>query len=489
MLKKKLSLVMALVLSLGIAGCGGDTSEAKNPDIGKNGTLEITYYKGGTGSVWIEELANAFEEETLIDVKLTEDSMATQNALTLLEGNRNLPDLMFILYTNWQKFVQKDYLAPMGDLYDGTFSATYGDATITSTYNVEGTTVYAADETKGTSGLSLSDIMEPEYLQYGSTSKTVDSEKDYWVMPWTSGTTGIVYNVDMLASVGYTTPPATYAELVDCCDKLTAKGIAPFAWGGEEIGYWDFVVLGWWAQYSGVETWERFYQFESAEVFNDEGRVKALEAWKDLLVNADGSWKNSIEAPMGRDHNDAARVFVSGGAAMCPTGSWIETEVGRFLPEGFNMAMMPTPTIEGTKTDENGKAIQICNTEAGDFALIPKNADNVQAAKAFLAFMNRPEWIEKFTRHTGMPRPFLYRPSTVEGISDFSKSCMEYYENSEKMWRVSDSPIYTYAGIRHWDPLGAATLYGNLTTTDASVLCNQMYTSAKNKWDTWLKMV
>lgn len=480
---------MVLIVCMGLAACGNKGNDGRNPDIGKNGTLKITYYKGGTGSLWIEELAKAFEDETLVKVELTDDAQATENALTLLDSNRDLPDLMFILYTNWQKFVQKGQLAQMDDLYDGTFSATFGNATITSKYNLNNTTVYAANSSKGTDNLTLSDILEPEYLNYGKTSKTAVSDKHFWVMPWTSGTTGIVYNVDMLASVGYTNPPATYAELVDCCEKLAAKEIAPFAWGGEEFGYWDFVTMGWWAQYSGVEKWESFYQFENVEVFNDPGRVKALEAWKNLLVNNDGTWKNSINAPMGRDHNDAHRVFISGGAAMCPTGSWIQTEVGKFLPKGFNMAMMPTPAIEGAKTDENGNVIQVCNTEAGDVGLIPKNAANVKAAKAFLAFMNRPEWVEKFTKYTGMPRPFLYQPSTLEGLSAFSKSCMEYYESSEKMWRVSDSPIYSYAGIRHWDPLGAATLYGNLTVSDPSALCSQMYNSAKGKWDQWLKMV
>jgi len=489
MLKKLLAVIMVLIVSVSFVACNKGKGDNRNPDIGKNGTLKITYYKGGTGSLWIEELAKAFEDETLVKVELTDDPQATENALTLLESERNLPDLMFILYTNWQKFVQRGWLEPMDDLYNGTFSATFGDATVNSKYSTAGTSVYAADTAKGDANLALSDILEPEYLNYGKTSKTATSEKQFWVMPWTSGTTGIVYNIDMLASVGYTNPPATFAELLDCCEKLSAKGIAPFAWGGEEFGYWDFVTMGWWAQYSGVEKWESFYQFESVEVFNDPGRQKALEAWKTLLVNNDGTWKNSINAPMGRDHNDAHSVFVKGEAAMCPTGSWIETEVGKFLPKGFNMAMMPTPAIEGAKTDENGKVIQVCNTEAGDVGLIPKKAANKTAAKAFLAFMNRPEWVEKFTQYTGMPRPFLYSPSKIEGLSSFSKSCMEYYENSEKMWRVSDSPIYTYAGIRHWDPLNAASLYGGLTTKDPAALCTEMYNSARGKWDIWLKMV
>ena len=37
---------------------------------GRNGSIEISYFKGGTGSEWIEELAAAFERDTGIYVDL-----------------------------------------------------------------------------------------------------------------------------------------------------------------------------------------------------------------------------------------------------------------------------------------------------------------------------------------------------------------------------------------------------------------------------------
>ena len=494
-MKRFIAMILVMLSAFAFASCGGNGDESfTDPNVGKNGTLKITYYKGGTGAKWINELAAAFEKETLIKVELTEDSKATENSLTWLQSDRNLPDLAFVLYTNWQKFVQNDYLAPMDDLYNGTFSATFGEGewqrTVNSSYSVANTSVYSNDGK--TEGLALTDIMCGDYVNYGKTSKTLDSEKQFWVMPWTSGTTGFVYNVNLLKQVGYDNPPETYAELLDLCKKLTAKGITPFSWGGEEMGYWDFVTMSWWAQYSGVSKWQEFWSFESPEVFNDEGRKKALEAWQTLLVGEDGKWINSIDRPMGRDHMDAQKQFVSGKAAMIPTGSWIENEIKDFMPDGFEMRFMPTPAIEGAKTDEKGNIIQLCNTEAGDFAYIPKNASNVKAAKAFLAFMNRPEWIEKFTLYAGMPRPFNYKPSEIEGISSFTRSSMEYYENSVKMWRVSDSPIYTYAGIRQWDPYGSTTVYGNLAGSEKKspqTLFVNMYENAKAKWNIWLKSV
>lgn len=355
-MKVKKLLTVGLALCLGVctlfAGCdrGGVT--------GANGTLKITYYKGGTGDEWIEEMAAEFEQLTDIKVELTADAKATENAKTLLESNRDLPDLMFILYTNWHEYVQKDWLADMDDLYDGTFSYEVNGIEITSQYDVGDTSVYA--ESGETTGLTLMDTMDSGFVNYGKMAPKMGEEEHFYVMPWTSPCTGIVYNVDILESVGYSEPPATEAELKDLCEKLVAKGIAPFSWGGQEMGYWSFPVLTWWAQYSGIETWENFYQFESPEVFNDEGRTQALRLWQDLLVDPDdGSVINSIDRPMGSDHMAAQTQFVAGNAAMTPTGSWIETEVGEFTKPGFRMKMMATPLIEGAKSDE-----QILNTSA-----------------------------------------------------------------------------------------------------------------------------
>ena len=41
-------------------------------------------------------------------------------------------------------------------------------------------------------------------------------------------------NMDLLKQAGYDKVPATYDELIDCCDKLVAKGIIPFGCSGKE---------------------------------------------------------------------------------------------------------------------------------------------------------------------------------------------------------------------------------------------------------------
>ena len=462
-MKRVLILILALAISAGTAlfsGCVGK----RGP--GVNGELTIRYYGGGCGEEWIAQMAAEFEEEAGVTVHLKKDNKMTENASTLLESGRDLPDLMFCLYTNWQAFVQKGWLEPMDEIYDGTLDSATG---ISATYD----------------GKKLTETMVPEFVNYGLMKENIQAEEHYYVMPWTAPVTGLVYNVKLLEQVGYSEPPKTEAELKDLCNKLNAAGITPFAWGGYgmEMGYWDFPTLTWWAQYSGVETWEAFYEFENAEVFLDQGRVEALRLFQELIVDESGNWKNSISSPAGRDHMDAQRAFVKGEAAMMPTGSWIENEVGDFIADDFEMRMMYVPAIEGAKETN------VVNTEAGDFACIPKGAANKENAKAFLAFMNRPEQVEKFTVTTGVPRPFQYQPTKLEGITDFQRSCFEMFENGSCMYRVSTSPIFTYVGVREWNPYGKQTVYGMLAgqnKLDPETVNRQMYEDADAQWDNWV---
>lgn len=56
----------------------------------------------------------------------------------------------------------------------------------------------------------------------------------HYAVPLTMNIVTLFANMDLLAEVGYDAIPATYEELIDCCDKLVAKGIIPFGCSGKE---------------------------------------------------------------------------------------------------------------------------------------------------------------------------------------------------------------------------------------------------------------
>ena len=487
---KKVLLVLILLFSaVSLISCG-ETQIG-----GENGSIKISYYKGGTGSAWIEAIAEDFARETGIAVELDDDNNITVNARTQLQAGRNLSDLMFVQYTNWREYVQQGWITSMDDLYDGTFTATYGNSTITSSYNIQNTQSEIYTNSGATENVTLYDMLVSDFRDYGSMAKTASDDKHFWVVPWSSPCVSFAYNVDILKEAGWDNPPATEAELKQCVADVQAlkdsKGnqkYVAFSWGGAEMKYWDFITLTWWAQYEGVDAQHSFYGFENPEVFKQQGRVEALKLWQELVVNpTDGSWINSINKPMGRDHLNAEQQFAKGLAAFTITGTWLENEISDYIPDNFNCRMMSVPMIDGAASTN-----KVLNTEAGSFACIPSGIDagQIERAKAFLAFMNRPENIEKYTKVSGALRPFNYNPSKISGISEFSKSVFELYETSDRMWRYSDSAIFTYANVSEWPYYGSTSLYGNLSGSELKTpefVCNYMYEYAKKNWNTWLK--
>lgn len=491
-MRKTITKLLSCALSVLFAFGGFSACTKKG---GGDGQLEILYFKGGTGSEWMDALCAEFEKDTGVKVKATPDNTITGSARTKLDAGRNLPDLMFIQLTNWREYVQKDWIAQMDELYDGSFGYTFKNGyTVTSSYDLTGTSVYSNGSNSGesTTSVTLRDIIIDKFKDYGYVSRKINEQKHFYVVPWHSPCVGIAYNVDILKEAGWNAPPATESELFKCVDDINAlkdgsgnQKYSAFAWPGQEYGYWDFVTHTWWAQYEGVEEQRKFYDFESPEVFLQEGRAKALDLWQRLLVADNGAVKNSITGAEGLDHNAAQNEFAKGNAAFVVTGAFLKNEIRDITDETFHYKMMSVPMISGAK-NENA----VLNTEAGTFACIPKKAKNTELAKAFLAYMNQPKWIEKFTYYSGQMRPFNYKPTTIDGLHEYTKSVCALFESSDLLIRVSDSAIFNYADVKEWVKYSSASLYALLKGPNkhsASEVCNNMYNYAVTEWSNYEK--
>ena len=84
--------VMAIIPGLTACNIGGNGGTQG----GENGSIKISYYKGGTGGAWIEAIAAEFTKDTGIAVELDPDNSITVNARTTLQAGRDLSDIMFI---------------------------------------------------------------------------------------------------------------------------------------------------------------------------------------------------------------------------------------------------------------------------------------------------------------------------------------------------------------------------------------------------------
>ncbi len=442
-----LSLVLVAVSLL--AGCNKKTTDViSNDDGSTTTTITIAFAECGFGreyfNAW-EKAYNAKYPNEKVKLDLDGDSQMTQNIGTRITTGQNLPDLVMVLSSNWQKWAAQGLLEDLGSVYE-------------------------ADAGLG-NDIKMKDYINENLKNFGLVNEA------YYAVPWSCGPTGLIYNKTMFEEWGWEVPK-TFTELEALCEKInsdTAGTVKPFAWSTGVGEYWSFLTLNWWVQYEGVENFNEFWKFESPEVFKQAGRVKMLENFERLICDG-GKAKNSItNAKFMMSQMD----FINGRAAMIPNGIWFEQEMKENTPAGFSMEMMPTPVVDGAVVTN------VNVNSSGDFIIIPKGAKHVEMAKKFLAFINTKEGCEIFTKHAGGIRPFNYEPSKIEGLSPFMKSISEMWENETNLFQTSNNPMYYNNDLGLWPVYGSPYCRMVQDEDSAQEVTNQIFQGVSKNWETY----
>lgn len=429
LLKKFTLVLIALASIVCLTACGKDDEPAFTED--GAAILKIAFAECGYGRDFLLQWEKAYNEANpneRIKLDLDGDAQMTQNIINRITTGKNLPDLVMVLGTSWQLWAAKGYVLEIDDVYQA--DAGLGD------------------------GTKMKDFIDPNIANFGLVND------HYYAVPWSVGTTGLVYNKGMFEEWGWEVPE-TVDELIALCAQInsdTGGTIKPFAWSTGTAEYWSFVTLNWWAQYEGAAKFKEFWDFKSPDVFKQEGRLKALEVFEQLICGKDADGiptGEAINSITNAKFMESQLDFVQGRAAMIPNGVWLEIEMRNNLPEGFKMAMMPTPAIEGAKTDANGKVLSVNVNSSGDFILIPRKAKNTDLAKKFLKFINTKQGCEIFTRATGSIRPFQYKPSQVGGLTEFALDAAIQWENATNLYQTSTNEKYFRNNVNLWPFYGS----------------------------------
>ncbi len=102
-----------------------------------------------------------------------------------------------------------------------------------------------------------------------------------YASPNTFNVVGMFTNMELLKEAGYDKVPATYDELIDCCDKLVAKGIIPFGCSGKETWcvteYLESIV----EKSVGAQQMKDMYNGEAA--WNNEDFINAVGIFQEMI--------------------------------------------------------------------------------------------------------------------------------------------------------------------------------------------------------------
>ncbi|WP_205303894.1 ABC transporter substrate-binding protein [Nonomuraea montanisoli] len=221
----------------------------------------------------------------------------------------------------------------------------------------------------------LADFTQEELTQFVWPESNAVGGKIYQ-LPYNTQTIPMVYyNKSLFAKAGITTEPKTYADFLEVCAKLKAKGINPIVLGGGGKDTWaDMYPLtatvatdvyknnpAWLADRTAGQT-----------TFADPAFVKAVEKVSALA-------KDGYIDPAGlsRSYPDTEKAFRDAKGAMYPMGSWFPAAADSKQP-GFEIGVFPWPTEDGS--------LVVPAFTGGGLSVSAKAADVSRAKKWALAF-------------------------------------------------------------------------------------------------------
>ena len=194
MKKKMLALLMAVVMTAGLVGCGDKETSSNGGKTDLTMWCIATESDSNRGSY---EKSIADFEKAHPEINFTWEAVENQAYKTKIKAAVSANEMPDIFFT-WS-------CAFLGDF-------------------VSAGRVYCVDEVYNANKASLPEVM----------MGNVKYDGKYYGVPTTMNIVGMFSNMELLAQVGYNEVPATYEELIDCCDKLVAAGITPFGCSGKE---------------------------------------------------------------------------------------------------------------------------------------------------------------------------------------------------------------------------------------------------------------
>lgn len=220
----------------------------------------------------------------------------------------------------------------------------------------------------------VTDLTDESFMENVSEANKdfVSSDGRVYGLSTTSWASGIFYNIDLLAEVGYDEPPTTWDEFLDLCAELQDAGITPYletiADGRSRIV--DAFMGSVYAR-DGIE-FTSLIDEDPQTPGTD--YLEAVEAWMRLY---DEGYVTRDTAGITGD--DVKTEFANGSVAMFCSGPW---DFGAFEESDVNWGYAQMPVLEeGMENYSQG-------SPSPAYAIYSElEGEKLEAAEKFLSFM------------------------------------------------------------------------------------------------------
>ena len=266
-------------------------------------------------------------------------------------------------------------------------------------------------------------------------------------VPYTMSLITLYANMDLLAQVGYEEIPATYEDMIACCDALKAAGIIPFGVSGKELWCLSEYVEPLVIKSVGGQALRDMYNGEAS--WNNDGVVKAIEAFQGMVEN---EYFDPSAAALGND--EVKNNFIAGKYAFYQNGSWNNKDIGEQAQ--FNVKAGTFPVLDDSiplYSMIGGPNNTLAVTESS------KNKDLAVEAAFFLAkFMSDADY------KSGANLPCWAADPDAE-VNSLIQAAADMASKAEDMVLFGDNFLSADAANTYLDYIGLAYA-GDVTPTE-----------------------
>ena len=418
------TMVLSMFTACGGGGNNGGNTEQNGGETAK--TIKVAAIETAYGAQMWKDVAAAFEAETGIKVELTIDKKLEDVIGPSMQGG-DYPDVIHLATGReaglTEQFIKGKMIADITDVLSMT---------------VPGESKKVSEKIAG--GFTDTALTNP----YGD-GKT-------YLAPMFYSPCGLFYNADLLADKGWEVPK-TWDEMWALGDKAKAEGIWLFTY--PTTGYYDAFFYALMYTVGGPEFFNKATNYEEGIWDTAEGK-QVLD-----IVAKLADYTNPVTPAQANDNDFKMnqQLVLDNKAIFMPNGTWIVGEMAEApRAEGFKWGMTALPAVT-----EGGAGYSYTWFEQ---AWIPSGAENIDAAKQFVAFLYSDVACEIFAA-AGAIQPILGIADKLEGDNVMFYSI---YDNGAKAAMGSFAAYESVAGLGSvrevfLDPVNSL-VEGNMTQED-----------------------
>jgi raffinose/stachyose/melibiose transport system substrate-binding protein len=259
-----------------------------------------------------------------------------------------------------------------------------------------------------------------------------------------SGLTGVYvwYRKDTFEENGVT-PPKTWSELLDVCEKLKANGVTPFALANKNKWTGSFYFMYMADRVGGGDMFSNALYRKGGVTFEDPGYVKAIGMLQDLVKK--GYFPEGVNA-LDEDLAEAAALLYNKSAGMYLMGTWFYSVAkDQFSDMVDQLDFFPFPAVEDGKGDPGN----LVGSPGQDYMSVTTTSENMETAYAyFTSQVMSDSWIKSMVENGYIP-PVKGASAMLE--DPIMKKSAGYFEAAKRVQVYYDQFLPPSVAQKHLD--------------------------------------